>query len=145
MRKAASKKIKVTQASASFTTAVAAALRFYRDGNNPEKANLSDSELARRLGVSKSTLSKYLSGKQFIGGEPLARVFTELGVSLRLGNKEIGARAPSEPPKSGRPLEQICFVFDTPCFVEETPKRIGVSIAAPPGDRPLTVHLKLAS
>lgn len=126
--------------------AVAASLKTYRNGNNPTRERLSDTELARRLGVSKSTLSKYLTGKQFIGGEPLSRIFTELGLGLILGGKEISARDFSVETKPAHPVaEQICFVFDRPCFVEETPERLGVSIASSAVGQRLTVHVKIAS
>ena len=126
--------------------AVATSLRAYRDGKNPDQERLSDSELARRLGVSKSTVSKYLKGKQFIGGEPLARIFTELDLSLILGSKEISARNFAGDSQRSEPAaEQICFVFERPCFVEETPERLGVAMASTPVGRRVTVHLKIAS
>jgi transcriptional regulator with XRE-family HTH domain len=124
--------------------AVAKGLKSYRDGNNPDRRHLSDSELARRLGVSKSTLSKYLQTKQLIGGEPLARMLTDLAISLSWGDKTLVAQN-SEPAGVPQPsAEQICFVFDRPCFVEETPERVGVAMATSFQGSRVTVHLKVA-
>jgi transcriptional regulator with XRE-family HTH domain len=124
--------------------AVATGLRSYRDGNNPEGTTIRDSELAARLGVSKSTLSKYLQAKQLIGGEPLQRMLTELGIAINYKTKEISARefgprrAPSDP-------EQISFVFEAPCGLHETTENVTVSIPRKDANRStMTVQIRIA-
>ena len=76
------KRPRVTVADPAFREAVARGLKRYRDGNNPEQMRLTDAELAKRLGVSKPTLSKYLNCKQIIGGEHLVRALIQLGISV---------------------------------------------------------------
>jgi len=137
---------RITRVDPAFMEAVAAGLKSYRDGKNPEKSMLTDSALARRLGVSKSTLSKYLRGKQLIGGEPLRRMFTELGIAIAYKNKEISARdfnhdrAPREELR-----EQISFVFDAPCRLDETAENVSLTIQRKAPQQSLVmVHIRVA-
>ena len=129
-----------------FLLAVANALRDYRDGQNPEKKTLADVEVAARLGVSKSTVSKYLHQKQLIGGEPLRRMLTVLGISIAYQDKEISARELSEPiSRRDYQPDQIAFVFDTPCQLDQTDDNIAVTIERKEAQRSkLTVHITLA-
>ena len=114
MGSAAAQKPRVTEADPDFKAAVAAALKGYRD-----KQKMRDAELADRIGVSTATLSNYMSCKQLIGGATLARAFTELGITVTYRGKEISVRAVPE---------QVSFLFDRPCLLEETPDRLTVMI-----------------
>jgi transcriptional regulator with XRE-family HTH domain len=122
--------------------AIAAALKSYRN-----KEKLKDAELARRLGVSKPTLSKYLNCKQLIGGSPLSRAFTALGITITYQDKEISARDFTGSPKAQPPrAEQVSFVFDQPCLFEETPENVEVTIERKqPQQAEVVVHVKVAS
>jgi transcriptional regulator with XRE-family HTH domain len=114
MGSAAAQKPRVTEADPAFKDAVAVALKGYRD-----KERMKDAELADRLGVSTSALSKYMNCKQLIGGATLARAFTELGITVTYRGKEISVRTVPE---------QVSFLFDPPCLLEETPDSVTVTI-----------------
>ena len=120
---------RVTRADPAFVAAVADALKNYRDGENPERNTLADAELARRLGVSKSSLSKYLQEKQIIGGEALRRMLTDLSITLNYKGQEISARVLPQlhERRLARP-EQISFIFEAPCTLEETAAGVAVTI-----------------
>jgi transcriptional regulator with XRE-family HTH domain len=143
---------RVTQADPAFVEAVANALRQYRDKLNPEGKVLTDVELARRLGVSKSTVSKYLQGKQLIGGEPLKRMLIDLGVAIIYKGKLISAHDEVKSDQLQEPAEQItqqiAFVFDGPCRFNETNETSGkvtVSIhRKEPHQSRVTVQIKVA-
>jgi transcriptional regulator with XRE-family HTH domain len=126
--------------------AVAEGLRRYRDGANPENEIVTDTELASRLGVSKSTLSKYLRCKLLIGGEPLRRMFTDLGIAITYRDKEISARDFNHSPKPAeQPLEQVSFVFDSPYRLGETTENVAVTLERrQPQQSQTTVHIKIA-
>jgi transcriptional regulator with XRE-family HTH domain len=132
--------------------AVANALRRYRDELNPERKVLSDVELAKRLGVSKSTVSKYLQGKQLVGGEPLKRMLTDLGIAIIYKGKEISAHDEVKGDQFQRPSEQlsqqIAFVFDGPCRLNETnetSENVTVSIhRKEPHQSRVTVQIRVA-
>jgi hypothetical protein len=133
------KRPRVTDADPALMEAVATALKNYRDQNE-----LNDGGLAKLLGVSTPSLSKYLRCKQFIGGPAMARAFIDLGITVTYRGKEISARAfiggqPTQP----RP-EQISFVFETPCLLEETVDRVAVTIQRKqPQQAQAIVHVKV--
>jgi transcriptional regulator with XRE-family HTH domain len=139
---------RITQVDPAFLEAVALALRRYRDGYNPEQSTLSDTELAKRLGVSKSTVSKYLSCKQIIGGEPLRRMLTELRIAIAYKGTEILAfYNPADQSRriSEQSPQQISFVFGGPCRLNETPENVTVSIdRKEPQSSSVTVQIKIA-
>jgi transcriptional regulator with XRE-family HTH domain len=110
---------RVSAADPGFKQAVADGLKTYRDRGNPEGRQLTDTQLAGRLGVSPATLSKYLNCKQIIGGEHLVRAMIKLGVAVNYQGKELGIRESSVVAKPACP-EQICFVFDAPSLLDET-------------------------
>jgi len=114
MGSAAQQKPRVTEADPAFLEAVSVALKRYRD-----KEKVRDAELAQRLGVSTSALSKYMNQKQLIGGATLARAFTELGITVTYRGKEISVRAAPE---------QVSFSFDSPCLLEERSDHVMVTI-----------------
>jgi transcriptional regulator with XRE-family HTH domain len=128
--------------------AVAQGLRSYRDGNNPERRVLTNTEVAARLGVSKPSISKYLRAKLLIGGETLARLVVELGVMVTYRGKEISARdfAASGQKLTEQPAEQISFLFEMPCLLEETAERVAVTVARKdPKHSQVTVEVRVAS
>jgi transcriptional regulator with XRE-family HTH domain len=133
----------VTVADPAFSEAVAIGLKGYRDGNNPQQIKLTDVELAERLGVSKSTLSKYLNRKQIIGGEHLVRALIQLGISVVYDRREIGARALQTEETRQQMPEQICFVFETPCLLNETEGGLAVTVdrKQPPASQ-LTIYVR---
>jgi transcriptional regulator with XRE-family HTH domain len=136
------KRPRVTVADPAFREAVARGLKRYRDGNNPEQMRLTDAELAKRLGVSKPTLSKYLNCKQIIGGEHLVRALIQLGISVVYGRREIGARALQTEKIVQQVPEQICFIFETLCLLNETDGSLAVTLdrKQPPTSQ-LTIHV----
>ena len=107
-------KPRVTEADPHFKEAVAAALRAYQ-----HREQINDAELAARLGVSTSALSKYLNCKQLIGGEILVRAITDLGITVHYRDKDISIRASPE---------QVTFAFDPPCLLKETPEAVTVTV-----------------
>lgn len=120
---------RVTAADPAFVEAIARTLKNYRDGGNPQGAMLSDTELAGRLGVSKSALSKYLHGKQIVGGHTLGRLLTDLGLTILYRDRQISAAGlTDQEPQLASPAEQISFAFDSPCRLEETATGAAVTI-----------------
>jgi transcriptional regulator with XRE-family HTH domain len=113
-----------TLADPAFAGEVVRELKRYRDDNN-----LNDYEVADRLGVSNPTLSKYLQRRIQIGGQVLARAFTELGIVVNYRGKEISARdfPPRAEPQEPAP-QQISFVFDQPYLLEETDGHLAVTV-----------------
>jgi transcriptional regulator with XRE-family HTH domain len=126
--------------------AIAAGLKEYRD-----RELVKDSEVARRLGMGKSTFSKYMNGKELMGGAALTRAM-ELGVTVKYRGKEFSASVDSDgrrpPLEEATPpaAEQISFVFDQPCLLEETPATMSVMIGRKQVQRlGVTVHVRVAS
>jgi transcriptional regulator with XRE-family HTH domain len=70
-------KPRLTKTDPDFSDAVVRALVKYRDSRR-----LKDAQIADLLGVSKPTLSKYLSQAIQIGGAVLARAFVELNIEV---------------------------------------------------------------
>jgi transcriptional regulator with XRE-family HTH domain len=140
---------RLTQVDPDFMKAVAAALRQYRDGSNPENRILSDSELAGRLGVSKASLSNYLQRKQVIGGETLRRLLVELSIRIVYDGTVISATVPDQPAPPTpvtAPTEQISFIFEPPCVVDETAEHITVRVDRKESGRaPLKLEVRIAS
>jgi len=138
---------RLTKADPDFKEAVASGLKQYRNGDNPERRTLSDTELATRLGVSKPALSNYLRGRLSIGGETLARLFVELGITITYRGKLISARDFTlQRPRTSEPVaQQISFVFDRPCLLEETVERVAITVERrEPQESQITVELKVA-
>jgi transcriptional regulator with XRE-family HTH domain len=138
---------RVTQTDPEFMIAIASALRVYRDGLNPQSRILTDSELAHRLGVSKASITKYLQQKQVIGGEAFRRLLVELAIPVVYDGTVISARpATHEEPPSPPSPEQISFVFEGPCVIDEAADHVTVSLGRKQAGRtPLRVELKVAS
>jgi transcriptional regulator with XRE-family HTH domain len=113
-----------TLADPTFANEVVRELKRYRDDKQ-----LKGYEVADRLGVSNPTLTKYLQGSLQIGGQVLARAFTELGIVVNYRGKEISARdfpLPIEPQEP--PPQQISFVFDQPYLLKETDGRMAITV-----------------
>ena len=140
------KKPRVSRPDPAFSEAVASSLRDYRDGRNPERRKLKDTELAERIGVSKSSLSKYLSQNLRIGGEALARIITGLGISVKYKRQQISACDLQGTAKvQQQPAEQIAFVFDAPCVFKETTDSVSLTIERkPPKQQQVTVRIRIA-
>jgi transcriptional regulator with XRE-family HTH domain len=107
--------------------------------------DLNDGDLAELLGVSTSSLSKYLRCKQFIGGSALARAFIDLGITVRYREKEISARAFTSEQPAQPGAEQISFVFEPPYLLEETVDKVAVTIQRKqPQQAHVIVQIKVA-
>lgn len=131
-----------TGADPAFAGEVVRELKRYRDDNK-----LNDYEVADRLGVSSPTLSKYLQRRIQIGGQVLARAFTELGIVVNYRGKEISARDFPEPgERPGLAPQQISFVFDEPYLLEETDGHLAVTVERKQAEKAdVVVTIRVAS
>jgi transcriptional regulator with XRE-family HTH domain len=119
-----SERPRVTQADPDFVEAVVTELIRYRDARH-----LKDQDLAKLLGVSKPTLSKYLNRAMQIGGPVLARAFVVLEIQLTYRGKVISVRDFPIPEASPKPIgRQISFEFDSPYLFKETDGRLAVTL-----------------
>jgi hypothetical protein len=147
MARFASRRPRKTQVDPELRIAIAVGLKEYRD-----RELLNDSELASRLGMARSTLSKCIRAKELMNGAILTRAMY-LGVIVKYRGKEFSASASVDSGGSrpvveeavSRSAEQISFVFDQPCLLEETPATMSVMITRKPVQRlGVTVHVKVA-
>jgi transcriptional regulator with XRE-family HTH domain len=109
-------KPRLTKTDPDFSDAVVRALVKYRDSRR-----LKDAQIADLLGVSKPTLSKYLSQAIQIGGAVLARAFVELNIEVNYQGKVISAtdfQPPMQVPVSAP--QQMVFEFNQPYLLKET-------------------------
>jgi hypothetical protein len=93
-----------------------------------------------------------MNEKELINGAALTRAMG-LGVVVKYRGKEFSAAASVDSGGAHPPVEkaapavaeQISFVFDQPCLVEETPATMSVMISRKPVQRlGVTVHVKVA-
>lgn len=68
-----------------------------------QASGLSQAELARRAGISRSVLNVYLRGHREPGTDALLRICTAAGVDLKLERRE----PPVDPERAGRILGQV--------------------------------------
>jgi len=134
-------KPRVTKADPEFVEAVVTELTRYRD-----ERHLKDQDLAKLLGISKPTLSKYLNRSIRIGGPVLARAFVVLEIQLTYRGKVISARdfsiSKASPEPTGR---QISFEFDSPYLLKETDGRLAVTVERKgPGTEGILATVKIA-
>lgn len=131
-----------TKPDGEFSEAIVRELERFRDVND-----LRDCDVAARLGVSKPTFSKYLHRNIEIGGQVLARAFTELGIVVTYRGKRISAQDfPSRAPALEPVPPQVSFVFDQPCLLEETDGHVAITVARKEADSSsLVVAIKVAS
>jgi len=117
-------KPRLTKTDPDFGDAVVKELIRYRD-----EKDLTDSQVADLLGVSKPTFSKYLSRDIQIGGPVLARAFVVLEIEVNYRGKVISARDfPTPAPFLVSTIQQISFEFDKPCLLKETDARLTVIV-----------------
>jgi transcriptional regulator with XRE-family HTH domain len=67
------------------------------------RSGLSQAELARRAGISRSVLNAYLRGGREPGGDALLRIAAAAGMSLQVGRRQ----PPVDPERAGRILTQV--------------------------------------
>jgi transcriptional regulator with XRE-family HTH domain len=68
-----------------------------------ERSGLSQAELARRAGISRSVLNVYLRGKREPGAEALMRIASAAGFDLQLAER----RPPVDPKRASKILVQV--------------------------------------
>jgi transcriptional regulator with XRE-family HTH domain len=131
-----------TSADPTFASEVVRELKRYRDDKQ-----LKGYEVADRLGVSNPTLTKYLQGSLQIGGQVLARAFTELGIVVNYRGKEISARDFPLSVESQEPApQQISFVFEQPYLLKETDEHIVVTVERKQAEKAeVVLTIKVAS
>jgi transcriptional regulator with XRE-family HTH domain len=131
----------LTKADPDFSDAVVRALVEYRNSRL-----LRDAQMADLLGVSKPTLSKYLSRAIQIGGAVLARAFVELKIEVNYQGKVISAKDFQSPmPVSVSAPQQMVFEFNQPCLLKETNSGLLVMIERQgSGSEILIATIKLA-
>lgn len=87
-----------------------------------DQSGLSQAELARRAGISRSVLNAYLKGHREPGADALLRIVSAAGGKLELGEH----KPPVDPVRAGRILNQVLGL------AEALPYRPRAEMAYPP-------------
>src|SRR6188768_2357090 len=87
-----------------------------------EQSGLSQAELARRAGITRSVLNAYLKGHREPGGDALLRIAAAAGLRLEVGKR----RPPVDPERASRILNQVLGL------AEALPYRPRAEMAYPP-------------
>lgn len=87
-----------------------------------DQSGLSQAELARRAGISRSVLNAYLKGHREPGADALLRIVSAAGGKLEIGEN----KPPVDPVRAGRILNQVLGL------AEALPYRPRAEMAYPP-------------
>lgn len=87
-----------------------------------DQSDLSQAELARRAGISRSVLNAYLKGHREPGADALLRIVSAAGGKLELGER----KPPVDPVRAGKILNQVLGL------AEALPYRPRAEMAYPP-------------
>ena len=87
-----------------------------------DQSGLSQAELARRAGISRSVLNAYLKGHREPGADALLRIVSAAGGKLELGEH----KPPVDPVRAGKILNQVLGL------AEALPYRPRAEMAYPP-------------